>query len=175
MFQQVRLVSLDGVIRTFEKILSYRIAYPRCCRLANPDTAEETLFSSRVVDELTTYTLDMWGLLTAEILWEWFGIRLPKRKVPWDGPVYLPPGHQLLYRFNRKDARALRHDVQRRYFEASHHPDRVSIFAGYGVNIPGDMQREREGFEFLARQTEHFDSDNQYVFVVCKCSTFVMD
>jgi hypothetical protein len=54
------------------------------------------------------------------------------------------------------DARALQCDIRRRYSSESWPPNRASIFEGYGLQIPDDKQRERQGLDYLARQAEHF-------------------
>jgi hypothetical protein len=63
---------------------------------------------------------------------------------------------------NRHDARALRSDIQTRY-----RPNReFTIFDAYCLQIPDAAQREHEGFDFLARQADHFEDADQYLVII---------
>ena len=108
----------------------------------------------------------MWGILTDVVLQEWFGLRLPPSKVPWQGPVFLPEGCRLLYCLDRSHARQAKADIDHHYFSLSRGADSMSIFAGYALRIPNDLERERDGLSFLARQAEHFRSFDDYLFII---------
>ncbi len=158
-------------VTPFEKIYSYRLTYPSCCRLSILDQADKLLMSSPIVDSLDLYSRQMWDMITWTI-GEKFRIRL-FHELPWDGPCYLPYGLDLRLCLNRHSARAIRNDIEQRYLSR---PDRLreesmSVFAGYGVLIPNDMQRERDAMEFLARQAEHFESIDDYIFIVQEIET----
>ena len=147
-------------------ITTYRLTYPACRGLANPDTAAELLSAASRVDSLSDYTAEMWGILTDVVLGEWFGLRLPPSKVPWKGPVYLPDECRLLYCLDRKYARQAKADIDRHYLSLKRGANSLSIFAGYGLVIPDDLERERDGLVFLARQAEHFRSLDDYLFMI---------
>lgn len=150
----------------FHDITTYRLTYPKCCGLADPSVAEALLRAAERVDRLGGYTAAMWDMLTDVVLQEWFGLRLPPSRLPWDGPIYLPPGVRFVYCLDRSAARQARDGIDSRYLSRGLPSDRMSIFAGYGLAIPDDLRREREGLEFLARQAEHFRSVRDYLFVV---------
>lgn len=150
---------------TFNEITSYRLPYPKCCALGDPDAAEELFLALKPMDYLHGYTVEMWGILTDVVLYEWFGLRLPPSKVPWDGPVYLPPHLRLLYCLDRSYARQACNDIQSRYLRLDHSARSRSIFAAYNVHVPDDFQREHEGLHFIARQIEHFRSRDDYLFI----------
>jgi len=107
----------------------------------------------------------MWDLLTDVVLQEWFGLRLPPSKLPWVEPIFLPPHQRLIYYLDRTSARQACSSIQSRYLSQKREPPDMSIFAGYGLSIPDDFQREREGLLFLSRQVEHFRSANDYLFI----------
>ena len=109
--------------------------------------------------------MEMWDILTDVVLQEWFGLRLPPSKLPWEGPIHLPPHLRLNYCLDRAYARQARSRIQSHYLAIDHDSNRMSIFAGYGLSIPNDMQREREGLDFLVRQSGHFRSVNDYLFI----------
>ena len=105
-------------------------------------------------------------MLMHGILQEWFGLRLPPSKLPWDGPIFLPLHLKLIYCLDRTYARQVRADIRKHYFALNRQPPTMSIFAGHGVSISEDLEREREGLEFIARQAEHFRSIDEYLFIV---------
>lgn len=150
----------------FNRINTYRLTYPECCGLANRDTAAVLLAEASCVDSLSHYTTEMWGILTDVVLQEWFGLRLPPSKVPWQGPDDLPDGSRLLYCLDRSYARQAKADIHRYYLSLNRGLNSMSIFAGYGLIIPDDLVRERDGLSFLARQAEHFRSLDDYLFIV---------
>lgn len=115
---------------------------------------------------LTLYTVEMWNVLTDVGIREWFGIRLPAVRIPWQGPVFLPPDLRLRYWLDQTTARALQHDIRKRYLNAALTPDRMSIFEGYGLEVADSPQRELEGMEFLARQADHFQDEDDAVLIV---------
>lgn len=149
----------------FDPIESYRLTESAYLALANPLTALGAVSSSPQVDSLDFYTEEMWGMVSV-IAVEWLGIRLPELRTAWDGPICLPPEIHPLLCLNRTDARALRHDLQRRYFNRQFSPNRLSIFGGYGVDIAEEFSRERDGMEFLARQAEHLANVDDHILVV---------
>ena len=153
-------------VRPFNTITSYRLAYPKCCGLANPDIAADLLLATPQVDSLSHYTVEMWDILTDVVLQEWFGQRLPPFKVPWGGAVYVPDKHRLLYCFDRSNARQAQADINRSYLSLDPELRSLSIFSSYGLNIPDDFTREREGLQFLARQADHLPSLDDYLFIV---------
>lgn len=151
---------------TFNEIKTFRLAYHECCRLADPHAAEATLNSSEQVDGLDGYTTEMWDILNSVVLQEWFGLRLPRSKTPWGGAVYLPPHLRLIYCLDRTYARQARFDIHAHYLPLKREPPDMSIFAGFGLAISNDFERERDGLEFIARQAEHFRSLDDYLFIV---------
>ena len=108
----------------------------------------------------------MWDTLTDVVLQEWFGLRLPPSRVPWDGPIHLPNHVRLIYCLDRTYARQAQSDIRKHYMALNRKPPEMSILAGYGLSIPDDLEREREGLEFLARQADHFRSTDDYLFIV---------
>ncbi len=150
----------------FNAITTYRLTYPACCGLANPETANDLLSASPRVDSLFHYTAEMWDILIDVVLQEWFGLRLPPSKLPWGETLYLPDDLRLLYCLDRKYARQAQADISRHYLSLKRRSDEMSIFAGYGLTIPDDIERERDGLVFLARQADHFRSLEDYLFVV---------
>jgi hypothetical protein len=118
------------------------------------------------VDAMSHYTTEMWDILTDVVLHEWFGIRLPPLKLPWQGAIYLPDGCRLIYCFDRHDARRVTAEIHHHYDALNREGDSMSIFAGYGLSIPADVKRERDGLSFLARQAEYFRSLDDYLFIV---------
>lgn len=151
--------------RLFNEITTFRLAYPECCRLADPGVALDLLRSAERVDCLSGYTLEMWDILTCVVLQEWFGLRLPPSKLPWDGTICLPPNLRLNYCLDRTYARQARSRIQSCYLSLDENPGRMSVFSGYGLSIPDDFRREREGLLFLSRQAEHFRSLDDYLFI----------
>lgn len=151
---------------SFSIIISYRLTYPACCGLANPDTAAAVFAVAEQVDSLWNYTDEMCGVLTDVVLREWFGLRRRRSKVPWEGPVYLPDEYRLLCCLDRHCARQAKADIHRHYLSLNREPGSTSIVAGYGLAVPNDQQREREGLVYLARQAEHFRSLDDYLFIV---------
>jgi hypothetical protein len=151
--------------RLFNEITTFRLAYPECCRLADPGVAHDLLLSAERVDRLSGFTVEMWDILTGVVLQEWFGLRLPPSKLPWDGSICLPPNLRLNYCLDRTYARQAHSRIQSRYLSLDENPGRMSIFSGCGFSIPNDFQREREGLLFLARQADHFRSFNDYLFI----------
>jgi hypothetical protein len=107
----------------------------------------------------------MWDILIDVVLQEWFGFRLPPSKVPWGGPIFLPPHLRLVYCLDRTYARQARSNINGNYLSLKREPPQISIFAGYGLPIFDDLKREREGLEFIARQAEHFRSPSDYLFI----------
>ena len=107
----------------------------------------------------------MWDVLADVVLYEWFGLRLPPSKIPWGGPVFLPPRLRLIYCLDRSHARQARTSIHSRYVPQKREPPQNSIFEGYGLAIPDGLQREREGLLFLSRQADHFRSTNDYLFI----------
>lgn len=107
----------------------------------------------------------MWAILTDVVLFEWFGLRVRQSRSPWGGPIYVPSHLRLIYCLDRAGARQARFEIQSHYLSADLPPGRMSIFAGYGLQIPEDFKREREGLAFIARQAEHFRSVNDYLFI----------
>lgn len=154
-----------GGVEPFNAIRTYRLTYPECCGLSNYDTAEN-LFAGASVDSLPRYTAEMWSILTDVVLQEWFGLRLPPSKLPWQGPLYASQGCRFLYCLDRSYARQVKADIYRHYFSLDRGAESISIFAGYGLAIPDDLERERDGMAFLARQAEHFRSLDDYLFIV---------
>jgi hypothetical protein len=150
----------------FNAITTYRLTYPACCRLADPDAAAELLSAASRVDSLSNYTAKMWDILTDVVLEEWFGLRLPPSRLPWNGPVCLPNECRLLYCLDRQRARQMKADIERRYLSRKRGVDSISIFAGYGLTVPDDMERERDGLVFLAHQADHFRSSDDYMFII---------
>jgi hypothetical protein len=134
--------------------------------LANPGVAASLFSMAERVDVLLEYTPEMWDILTNVVLLEWFGIRLPPSKIPWDGPVYLPNEFRLVYCLDRNSARQAKAEVQVHYHSLKRGSESLSIFAGYGLQVPNDIDRERDGLMFLAGQYEHFRSSTDYVFIV---------
>lgn len=131
-------------------------------RLSDPDAAGQLLTASAVVDTLPSYTARMWDILRDVILEERWGIRMPVRLDPIDKPTQLPIGVRLLMYLNRHDARALRSDIRARY-----HPNReFTIFDSYSLQVAHAAQREHEGFDFLARQADHFEDADQYLVII---------
>jgi hypothetical protein len=108
----------------------------------------------------------MWDMLTDVVLQEWFGLRLPPSRVPGGGPIHLPLHLRLIYCLDQTCARQTQSDIRKHYLGLNRKPPEMSIFAGYGISIPDDLQREREGLEFLARQVDHFRSMDDYLFIV---------
>lgn len=151
--------------RLFNEITTFRLAYPECCGLADPGVALDLLRSAERVDCLSGYTLEMWDILTCVVLQEWFGLRLPPSKLPWDGTICLPPNLRLNYCLDRTYARQARSRIQSCYLSLDENPGRMSVFSGYGLSIPDDFRREREGLLFLSRQAEHFRSIDDYLFI----------
>jgi len=153
-------------VEPFNAIATYRLTYPDCCGLASSETADEILSDSTSIDSLSHYTVEMWDMLTDVVLQEWFGLRLPPSKLPWGEPLYLPNDLRLLYCLNQTSARQAKSDIHKHYLSLKREPPNLSIFAGYGLTVPDDFQREREGLRFLARQADHFRSTNDYLFIV---------
>jgi hypothetical protein len=153
-------------VEPFNAIATYRLTYPDCCGLANPETAAEIFSDSALIDSLSHYTAEMWDMLTDVVLTEWFGLRLPPSKLPWAEPLYLPNDLRLLYCLNQTYARQAKSDIRKRYLSLKREPPDLSIFAGYGITVLDDFQRERDGLRFLARQADHFRSTNDYLFIV---------
>jgi hypothetical protein len=153
-------------VKPFNDILTYRLTYPECCGLANPDLAADLLAPACCVDSLAHYTTEMWDILNDVILQEWFGLRLPPSKVPWQGPVYLPDRWRLRYCLDRSYARQAKGDIDRHYLSLNRMAPSMSIFASYLLVIPNDLERERDGLSFLARQAEHFRSLDDYLFII---------
>ncbi|QDT03943.1 hypothetical protein K227x_23290 [Rubripirellula lacrimiformis] len=108
----------------------------------------------------------MWDVLTGVVLEEWFGLRLPPSKLPWGEPLHLPNDLRLLYCLDRRDARRAKADIDQHYLSLRREASCLSIFAGFGLAIRDDMERERDGLLFLSRQADHFRSLNDYLFVV---------
>ncbi|TWT63238.1 hypothetical protein [Rubinisphaera italica] len=102
-------------------------------------------------------------------LQEMFGIRLPPSINPWEGLLVLPAGYRLLFCLNQKYARQVRADIRKRYLDKDRPEDSLSIFAAYGLHIQDDLMREREGLQFLARQADHFSSQDNFIFIVQDC------
>lgn len=142
------------------------MTYPECCGLADPNVAERLLHNSEQVDHLSDYTTEMWDILVDVVLQEWFGLRLPPSKLPWCGPLFLPPNLRLNYCLNRTYARQAHSEIQSRYLSLNPDPSRMSIFAAYGMSIPDDLERERQGLVFLSRQSDYFRSTNDYLFIM---------
>ena len=150
----------------FNKITSYRIPYPECCVLGNPKEGPDFLCSSEQVDHLLGFTIQMWDILRDAILEEWFQLRLPTLKVPWDGPIYLPFNLRLAYCLDRSSARQATVSIEDRYISLNRYSTELSIFAGYGLNVPNDLEFERCGLTFVARQSHHFRTSDDYLFIV---------
>ena len=148
----------------FGELKTFRVAYPECCGLAEPNAAEALLLASEQVDSLSGYTPETWDILTDVVLKEWFGVRLPSSKTPWEGPIYLPPHVRLVYCLDRASARQVRSDIHAHYPVKREYPE-ISVFSGCGLSIPDDLELEREGLDFIARQSEHFRSPNDYLFI----------
>lgn len=108
----------------------------------------------------------MWEILTDVILEKSFGLRLPPSRVPWDGPVSLPHYLRLLFCLDRAGAKMVQADIQQRYQAVPRNSRDWSIFDNYGLSVTNSMERERDGFDFLARQAKHFRSLDDYVFVI---------
>ena len=108
----------------------------------------------------------MWDILTDVVLEDWFGLRLPPSKLPWGEPLYLPDDLRLLYCLDRSCSQQAKADIYQHYLSLRRETFGISIFAGYGLAIPDDLERERDGLLFLSRQADHFRSLNDYLFVV---------
>jgi hypothetical protein len=108
----------------------------------------------------------MWDILTDVVLQEWFGFRLPPSKLPWDGTIYLPDAWRLLYCLSRHCAQRAKADIQQHYLVLNRAPPDISIFEGYGLAVPDDLERERNGLCFLSRQADLFRSTDDYLFIV---------
>src|SRR5262245_4442037 len=63
-------------------------------------------------------------------------------------------------------ARQANADIHRHYLSLNRGAESISIFAGYGLTIRDDLERELDGLSFLARQAEHFRSLNDYLFIL---------
>ena len=157
----------------FNAITTYRLTYPACCRLAQPGAAAELFSPSSRVDSLSNYTTKMWDVLRDAVLQEWFGLRLPRSKLPWGETLFLPNGVRLVYCLDRTYARQAQADIRRHYLSLKSRSGAMSIFAGYGLTIPDALEREREGLVFLAQQADHFRSLDDYLFIVQDLGTFV--
>lgn len=151
--------------RTFNKVTSYLLPYPECCRLADPSCEPEIVLRTREVDSLSGFTGEMWDVLT-DVVFEWFRLRLQLSNVPWDGPVCVPQGTRLLYCHDRSYARQAKHDIKRRYLSRVRESNSISVFTGCNMLVPDDFAREREGLEFIARQADHLASPDDFVFVI---------
>ncbi|TVP97438.1 MAG: hypothetical protein EA381_14965 [Planctomycetaceae bacterium] len=104
-------------------------------------------------------------MLADVVLREWFGLRLPPSKIPWDEPIFLPPHLRLVYCLDRSYARQARSSIHRRYLSRKRGSLDKSIFSGFGLSVPDDIQLERDGLLFLFRQSEHFRSASDYLFI----------
>ncbi|WP_339745317.1 hypothetical protein [uncultured Rubinisphaera sp.] len=158
-------VSRNKKESTFNQITSHRLSYPDYCTLANTNSAA-SVFEASQVDCLSHFTIPMWDILMDVFANKWFGLRLPPSKIPWEGPVAVPAGYRLLYCLNQKYARQARTDIRNRYLNIDRSEDSLSIFAAYGLQIQDDTIREREGLQFIARQSDHFSSQDDYIFII---------
>lgn len=162
---RVKIKSFSRGVVAFNEITTFRLTYPNCCGLADPNVAEALLLASERVDRLCGYTTEMWEILTDVVLREWFGLRLPPSKIPWDDAIFMPPHLRLVYCLDRSYARQARSAIHRRYLSQKRGPPAMSIFTGCGLSIPDDIQLERDGLLFLSRQAEHFSSASDYLFI----------
>jgi hypothetical protein len=108
----------------------------------------------------------MWNVLTDVVLWEWFRIRLYRFRSLLSGPIVLPTGCEYLFHLNRSTARQLKNDIERRYFDGTLETGRPSIFSGYGLSLPDDLDCEREGMRYLSRQAEHFTGPDDRIIIM---------
>ena len=145
----------------FETTESYLLHYPECCRLANPAEALNYFQTLDPIDSIADINAEMWDVFTDVGIWEWYRIRLPNDSIPW-GRLCLPNDLTLLFLLDKQRSRALSVDINERYLNNS---VECSLFAGYGMSIPNDIKHERNLMEFLARQTNHFENDDDYVLV----------
>lgn len=60
----------------------------------------------------------------------------------------------------------LQTEIQQRYQSVPRNSDDMSIFENYLLSVTNSMEREHDGFAYLARQAEHFRSLDDYVFVI---------
>ncbi|EMI41729.1 hypothetical protein [Rhodopirellula sp. SWK7] len=149
----------------FNTITTFRLTYPDYCSLSDPNIAESLLHDSEQADHLCGYTTEMCDILTDVVLQEWFGLRLPPSKLPGGLQIFVPPHLRLVYCLDYSSARQVMTRIRSCYFSRKRRPPDLSIFAGYGLSIPADFQLEREGLLFLARQCDHFRSNDDYLFI----------
>jgi hypothetical protein len=129
--------------------------------LADPAKSPSYFQSLDPVDSIAGFTAEMWDVITDVGIWEWYRIRLPTNSIPWDR-LCLPNDLTLLFLLDKPRSRALSVDIHERYLNNS---VECSLFAGYGMSIPNDIKHEQDLMKFLARQTNHFKNDDDYVLV----------
>jgi hypothetical protein len=135
-------------------------------RLANPSEFWNVLLPIRLVDSLSGYSLDMWGMLT-EIIREWYGISIPKHvRSEWGPPIVSPLGARVEMCLDRHAARRLQEEVCNSSYDPALPEGRISAFGGYGADVRDEHIREQEGMAFLARQAEHIPDLDHFVIVV---------
>lgn len=154
---------------TFDSIHSFLVSEREFLHLERD--AEIILAHVPLVDSLHGYTEEMWDMLTTEN-GERFGFSIPH---PWTSATIQPrlslPGERMLLCLDQHTAQRLHNDVQDRYLRQKFNPSRLSAFGTFGLNVPNDVEREREGMEFLARQVNHFTAENQRIIVLLSRSS----
>lgn len=123
---------------------------------------DELLVASRQIDRLEGYSEAMW-----DVLRDWLATEL-RVKLPTQGPVTIPSVYRVeLWR--RHDARCVKTSIEKRLAAITTLPS-TDIFVNYGYSVAEGASRYREGLDFLKRQSEHLQSDEQVLVICCRSS-----
>lgn len=118
---------------------------------------DELLEAHPPIDRLERYSEAMW-----DVLRDWLATEL-RVALPAQGPVETQSGCRVeLWRIH--DARWVKTSIEKRLAATTSLPS-TDIFGNYGYSIAEGASRYREGLDFLKRQSEHLQSDEQMLAI----------